>query len=100
MSDKFTVDPVVLQGLARGLTDLAEKLSEVRTVTQGVRTHDFGSPRLADAAHSFVENWQWQADQLRARLESTGKRLTEAAGNYQQVEDAQRQAQGQAAGGC
>jgi uncharacterized protein YukE len=95
MSDKFTVDPAALAGLAGNLKDLAGQLGEVRTATQGVEAWDFGSSRLADAAHSFVKNWQWQADQLAKRLEDTGNRLAEAAANYQQVEDAQLRAQGQ-----
>jgi uncharacterized protein YukE len=99
VSNKFTVDPVVLQGLASSLRDLSSKLAEVRTVTHGVQTHDFGSSELADAAHSFVENWKWQADQLSQRLEDTGARLKTAAENYQQVEQAQLQAQGQSGGG-
>lgn len=99
MADKFTVDPTALQGLAVSLHDLARKLEEVRSVTRGVEVWDFGDSRLADAANSFVEHWQWQADQLRTRLEDTGRRLSQAAGNYQQVEDAQRTAQGQGAGG-
>jgi hypothetical protein len=94
-SDRFTVDPAVLKGLAGSLQDLARQLGEVRGVTSGVEAWDFGDSRLADAAHSFVENWQWQADQLSTRLEDTGKRLAAAAENYQQVEDAQLTAQGQ-----
>jgi hypothetical protein len=99
MSGKFTVDPSVLLGLADDLKSLADRLCEVRTVTRGVDTGEFGSSKLSEAAHSFVENWQWQAEQLSTRLEDTGRLLAEAAGNYQQVEDAQLQAQGQTAGG-
>lgn len=95
MANTFTVRPESLRILSKSLTSLADKLNEARTVTQQVDTSGFGNDKLHGAADHFVSHWSYQGQQISTTAAEVGKRLAQAADQYQSVEDAQLQAQGQ-----
>jgi hypothetical protein len=98
MSDKFTVTPAALEALGRDLRGLATQLDDVRVRTQRIDCSAFEYDGLVTAMTTFLDDWKWQAEKLRDRLEQTGSRLETAAANYQEVENAQQAAQGQVQG--
>lgn len=93
--NRFTVEPGALRQLAGSLATLSDDLAQARTLTQNIDASGFGSSKLTDAVHEFVGHWTWQAEHLGTTLAETGKRLGQAADQYDQVEQSQLQAQGQ-----
>lgn len=96
VSNGFTVEPEALHRLGQRLGALSGRLAQARGVTQGIDASQFGNQKLTSAAESFVNHWTWQADRLGTTLLDTGSRLTQAAGQYEKVEQAQLAAQGEA----
>jgi hypothetical protein len=93
--NRFTVEPGALRQLAGSLASLASTLDDARTATQQVDRSGFGSDKLANAAEHFVSHWSFQAQQIGSTAAEVGKRLGQAADQYQSVENAQLRAQGQ-----
>lgn len=90
----FTVDPTSLREMARSFILLAASLDVARTEARRLDASAFGSKRLADATTAFVDHWEWQAKKVGDHLMDASDRLREAAENYQNVEDAQKRAEG------
>jgi len=95
-SGASSVDPAALRHLGQKLVTLSGRLAQARGVTQSIDASQFGHQRLTDAANDFVEHWSGQADRLGGTLTDTGHRLGQAADQYDQVEQPQLHAQGQA----
>ena len=91
---RFTVDPSALHEMARSMVVLAAYLDGARSATLQTDEATFGDAGLADAAHRFVEHWEWMANKVGEHLLATSKNLAAAAANYQQVEDAQKRSEG------
>jgi hypothetical protein len=91
----FTVDPKNLRELAGHLATLSSKIDDATRTTKNVDTADFGSDKLAGAAEQFVGHWSFQAQQISATAAEVGKRLSQAAAQYDNVEQTQLQSQGQ-----
>jgi uncharacterized protein YukE len=94
-SNGFTVEPAALKHLGQRLGALAGTLQQARGITQSIDSSGFGSQKLSSAANDFVAHWNWQANRLNDVLVDTGSRLSQAARQYQDVEDAQQAMQGQ-----
>lgn len=90
----FTVDPASLREMARSFILLAASLDIARVEARSVEASAFGSDRLAQATTAFVDHWEWQAKKVGDHLMDASGRLREAAENYQNVEDAQKRAEG------
>jgi hypothetical protein len=95
MGDGFTVEPGALRRLADHLVTLSSELDSARARTQQVDTSGFGSDKLRKAAEHFVEHWTWQGQKISGSAAEVGKRLGQAADQYESVERAQLAAQGQ-----
>lgn len=95
MANAFTVDPGALRQVAGHLVTLSANLDAARVQTQQVDTAGFGNDKLTRAAEDFVGHWSWQAQQIGSLASDTGNRLSQAAGQYDQVEQTQLQMQGQ-----
>lgn len=85
----FTVDPTALRKLAGSMRALCAFIDDARQVANQTDAQAFGSQRLANATHDFVNHWQWQAQKIGDRIQETADVLIDAAGQYQAVEDAQ-----------
>ena len=91
---RFSVEPKALHELARSMVVLGAYLDGARVYTEEANAATFGDRGLADAATTFVEHWEWLAKKISEHLSDTATRLKTAAMNYQQVEDAQKAAEG------
>jgi hypothetical protein len=91
----FTVEPGALRRLADHLVTLSSELDQARARTQQVDTSGFGSDKLRAAAEQFVAHWTWQGQKISGTAGEVGKRLAQAADQYESVERAQMSAQGQ-----
>lgn len=91
---RFSVDPKALHELARSMVVLGAYLDGARAYTEEATVATFGDRSLADAAKTFVEHWEWLAKKISEHLSDTATRVTTVAANYQQVEDAQKAAEG------
>ena len=91
----FSVDPGALRRLADQLVSLASELDQARALTQRVDTSGFGSDKLRAAADGFVSHWSWQGQKISGTAAEVGKRLGQAADQYESVERSQLSAQGQ-----
>ncbi|MCW2740402.1 MAG: Excreted virulence factor EspC, type diderm [Blastococcus sp.] len=91
----FTVEPGALRQLADQLVTLSSELDGARVRTQQVDTSGFGSDKLRGAAEHFVAHWTWQGQKISGTAAEVGKRLGQAADQYESVERAQLSAQGQ-----
>lgn len=91
----FTVEPAALRELSSHLVTLSREIDQARTITQQVDTSGFGHDKLKAAADHFVGHWTWQGQKISATAGEVGKRLAQAAEQYDSVEQAQLQAQGQ-----
>jgi hypothetical protein len=92
---RFTVEPGALRQLAGSLASLSSTIEDATRATKQVDTSGFGSNKLADAAGHFVTHWSWQAQQISTTAAEVGKRLNQAADQYDSVEQNQLAAQGQ-----
>jgi hypothetical protein len=90
----FTVEPGALRQLADHLVTLSSELDAARSRTQQVDTSGFGSVKLRAAAEDFVSHWTWQGQKISGTAAEVGKRLSQAADQYESVERAQISAQG------
>jgi hypothetical protein len=95
VENAFTVEPAALRQLADHLVTLSSELEQARVRTQQVDTSGFGSDKLRAAAEQFVAHWTWQGQKISATAAEVGKRLGQAADQYETVERAQLRAQGQ-----
>lgn len=94
----FTVDPHALKQLSDSLTSLSSTIDDAARKTKNVDTSGFGSDKLGGAAEHFVGHWSVQAQQISATAAEVGKRLSQAADQYDSVEQTQLAAQGQGQG--